>query len=289
MAFRIKYRTYDASRNDGPVEAVHPVSMSGSIHDMARSLEQERSAPTQAPQSIPSQAPQQSSQPVHSLHTPVSLIPPSLPQATPSQAQATPPQAPQTLPSLPQATPSLPQAQSTHLQAHPNQSSLPPVSQPPALTPEILSLISQQRGPKGDIGPIGPPGPPGPAGEQGPSGKTVVQTHKTVLYNNKVILSSEPAQLVLFPYNGLTQKLHSVTLCLQTQGNCTFKLLRYDNKELLAEISVPKLGQTVLEWTQFMNIPQSLTMLEIVGWSSETDSSPTGLSTNQFLACEINM
>jgi hypothetical protein len=138
-------------------------------------------------------------------------------------------------------------------------------------------------GPCGVQGPVGLDGPTGPTGPMGPPGIRLIQ--KSVLFYSKHIVKENPTTVLVFPYDGFNNSLHSLVICADLHTDCFLRLSRRDTGVVLSEIEFPVSGSVILELNSFENIPTCLTALELSCWSSlNTSEIPS-----EIISVEINV
>src|SRR3990167_2412974 len=109
------------------------------------------------------------------------------------------------------------------------------------------------RGPKGDIGPIGP------QGERGPIGETLLQ--KSVLFSCNLPLEDEFCDILIFPYNGVSNRLRNIVIIAEMNAACCFQIFWHDT--MIGECVFPETGLTVFEWSSFTTLPLNLDFLTV--------------------------
>jgi len=144
---------------------------------------------------------------------------------------------------------------------------------------------SGERGPEGPKGPLGPRGPKGdigpigPQGERGPIGETLLQ--KSVLFSCNLPLEDEFCDILIFPYNGVSNRLRNIVIIAEMNAACCFQLFWHDT--MIGECVFPETGLTVFEWSSFTTLPLNLDFLTVRA-KGKIVSKPS-----KVLTMEINM
>lgn len=125
-------------------------------------------------------------------------------------------------------------------------------------------------GPIGIVGPAGATGPTGPiglTGETGPAGATgpvgPIHIQKSLIYNCSHTITTNTTRALVFPYNGAKFSLKSIVLCVNSNNECYFSLVRSDSKATLTVLQIPNIGYSIVEINSFENVPTTLTSLEL--------------------------
>jgi len=132
-------------------------------------------------------------------------------------------------------------------------------------------------GPEGAQGPEGPPGRQGPSGPRGMIGPPGIQgpagpSCKTILYNCHHMVTEDLSRIVLFPFDGVTNHLQSILLCLDTEEKCAIKLVEISSGLTLAETETKETGHNTVSITEFENVPCTLSSLEIQCWKQTNEN-----------------
>lgn len=155
--------------------------------------------------------------------------------------------------------------------------------------PKGLTGDTGETGPRGEIGPMGPQGEPGPKGETGPMGPQGEPgprlKQKSLFHYCKHKITHEPTIVTVLPYDGTNYSLNSILICANLKNNSKFTLKRMDTKENVTEITLPDSGFTVMELNKFDNIPNCMTALELSCQLLENSEE----NESEIISIEINL
>lgn len=121
-----------------------------------------------------------------------------------------------------------------------------------------------QSGDKGDKGEKGEKGEPGEKGDKGEPGKS----EKALLLNLNSFVRDNEQILFTFPYNGETYKLSKIFLYLNVENELLLTATRKDTNQNIGEFFCCETGTTVMDWTDFQNLPTTKTAIIIQARSS---------------------
>lgn len=103
--------------------------------------------------------------------------------------------------------------------------------------------------------------------------KEIIINQKSLLINPNRRIYMEERDMLTFFCNGF---LKSIIIHGDLKGDCEWKLIRKDTNECISTI---KTTVNTFEWTNFSNIPSTLTAMEIIGKASKE---------SKLIAIEIN-
>lgn len=92
---------------------------------------------------------------------------------------------------------------------------------------------------------------------------------KSILYNSGLVLKDTFTQVVTLPYNGSVYKLNECNVVLDVpKGVCELTMVNItepDDEVNVGEIEVTNSGLQVIQWNDFHDLPDNMSVFQIRG------------------------